>query len=205
MTTEPTNGGAPPRIDPTVVTKEAIDMAKEDLRREIAASKELTDLSRDSLRTEVMSDIRRVNDVADQKFDSVAQRFEEREIRFNTAVRENRVALDTALAAAKEAVEVQNKSDALSITKAEVATQKQIDALVELFNTRTDSLNIQIGDVKSRLDRGEGTVHGEDKSAAQLTAEKAQATAKTSMFIAAVGGAAYLIYLVLAISTKGKF
>jgi len=198
MTAEPSNGGAPPRVDPTVVTKEAIDMAKEDLRREVAASKELTDLSRDSLRTEVMSDIRRVNDVSDQKFDSVAQRFAERDVRFTTAVAENRIALESALAAAKEAVAVQNASDALSITKAETATQKQIDALVELFNTRTDALSTQISDVKSRLDRGEGTAHGEDRSAAT-------GTARINIIIAALSAGGFFLYLAIAVATKGRF
>src|ERR1035438_5626536 len=129
--TDQSNGGAPPRIDPTSVTKEAIDAAKADLRREMEVIVRERDSAVAALRVEVMSEIRRVNDVTDQKFDAVKQQFEERDTRTEQAAQESRISLDAALAAAKEAVGEQNKSNALSIAKSEGATQKQIDALVE--------------------------------------------------------------------------
>jgi len=205
MTDTPSNGGAPPRVDPTTVTKEAIDAVKEDLRREMGTIVRERVTALEGLRTEVMSEIRRVNDVSDQKFNGIKQQFEERDVRTENAAQESRISLDAALAAAKEAVGEQNKSNALSIDKSEVATQKQIDALVELSNTRTDALDARVSDLKGRLDRGEGTVRGEDRSGAQAVAEKAQQTATRGMIIATIGGGAYLVYLILAITTKGKF
>jgi hypothetical protein len=43
-----------------------------------------------------------------------------------------------------------------AIAKSEIATQKQIDAMVQLMATSNKSLEDKIADLKSRLDRGEG-------------------------------------------------
>jgi hypothetical protein len=66
------------------------------------------------------------------------------------------MSLDAALAAAKEAVAEQNKANAQAIAKAELATQKQIDAIALLMTNNTGSLEDKIADFKTRLDRGEG-------------------------------------------------
>jgi hypothetical protein len=147
------NGGAPPRIDPTVLTTEVIDKAKEDLRREMETI--VT-----GLRIEVMSEIRRVNDVADQKFNAIKQQFDERDTRTEQAAAEGRISLDAALAAAKEAVTEQNKSNALSIEKSEVATQKRIDANELLSRTSLAALSDRLDDVKERQDKGQAGVNG---------------------------------------------
>jgi hypothetical protein len=155
---EESNGGAPPRVDPTKLTTEAVNAAKEDLRREMESIRLLAETNLISQRTEVMGEIRRVSDVTDQKFNAVDQRFEERDTRTEQAAQESRISLDAALAAAKEAVGEQNKSNALSIAKSEVATQKQIDALVELFNTRTSALDSRLNDIKERQDKGQAGI-----------------------------------------------
>ncbi len=189
--TEPLNGGAPPRVDPTTVTKEAIDTAKEDLRREAA-----TNLS--SLRIEVMSEIRRVNDVADQKFDAVNQRFAERDTRTEQGAQESRISLDAALAAAKEAVSEQNKANAQSILKSEVATQKQIDSLVTLSDTRIGAVEERLGDLKERQDKGQGGLNGERY---EKTEHRAQSNLTTNIVTAAILGASAVVTVLIA---KGK-
>src|ERR1039458_8242705 len=107
------NGG-PPRVDPTILTTDMVNAAKEDLRREMASEKIVAETNLKSLRIEVMSEIRRVNDVTDQKFDSVRGQFEERDVRVEQTALSGRISLDAALAAAKEAVGEQNKSNTLS-------------------------------------------------------------------------------------------
>lgn len=151
----PPNGTSLPRPDPTTLTTDVVNAAKEDLRRELQALREVLITSLAALRTEAMSEVRRVNDVTDQKFDAVRQQFTERDTRTEQAAQESRISLDAALAAAKEAVGEQNKSNAQSILKSEVATQKQIDSLVTLMSTSIKAAEDKIADLKSRLDRGE--------------------------------------------------
>src|SRR5665213_162904 len=68
-----TNGGAPPRVDPTKLTTDMVNIAKEDIRREAEAFREVVFMKIDDNRTEIMSEIRRVNDVNDQKYDGIEQ------------------------------------------------------------------------------------------------------------------------------------
>lgn len=100
--------------------------------------------------------IKNVADVAWEKFAAINTRFEERDTRTEQAAQESRISLDAALAAAKEAVSEQNKANTLAIGKSEAATQKQIDALMAQMATSNKSLEDKIGDIKGRLDRGEG-------------------------------------------------
>lgn len=194
--TDQSNGGAPPRIDPTSVTKEAIDAAKADLRREMEVIVRERDSAVAALRVEVMSEIRRVNDVTDQKFDAVKQQFEERDTRTEQAAQESRISLDAALAAAKEAVGEQNKSNALSIAKSEGATQKQIDALVELFNTRTGALDNRVSDIKSRLDSGEG---GQTGQRMERDDRRASTNLTTNIMTAGILGISAVVTVLIAV------
>jgi hypothetical protein len=109
-----------------------------------------------ALREFIMSQIDNIRDVTTEKFDAVNARFVERDVRTEQAAVESRISLDAALAAAKEAVAEQNKANAQAIGKSETATQKQIDAMVQLMTTSNRSLDDKIADIKSRLDRGEG-------------------------------------------------
>jgi hypothetical protein len=109
-----------------------------------------------ALREYIMSQIGNTRDVTAEKFDAVNARFVERDVRTEQTAMESRISLDAALAAAKEAVAEQNKANAQAIGKSETATQKQIDAMVQLMTTSNNSLEDKIADIKSRLDRGEG-------------------------------------------------
>jgi hypothetical protein len=113
-----------------------------------------------ALREFILSRVEKLQDVNAEKFESINSRFLERDIRIDRAAQEARMSLDSAMAAAKEAVAEQNKANVQAIAKAEVATQKQIDALVQLMTTSNKSLEDKIADVKTRLDRGEGRSTG---------------------------------------------
>ena len=194
--TDVSNGGAPPRIDPTTVTKELIDTAKEDLRREISVLATERATAMLGLRTEVMSEIRRVNDVADQKFNAIKQQFEERDTRTEQAAQESRISLDAALAAAKEAVGEQNKSNAQSIEKSEVATQKRIDAVETLFRTSISALSDRLDDVKERQDKGQAGVNG---AQAERVEHRAIGTQYTNVITAVILAAAVLASTLIAV------
>jgi BMFP domain-containing protein YqiC len=122
-----------------------VEELRADLERQMKALREL-----------IMSQIDKIRDVDAERFDAVNTRFLERDSRTEQAALESRISLDAALAAAKEAVSEQNKANAAAIGKSETATQKQIDAMVQLMTTSNKSLEDKISDIKTRLDRGEG-------------------------------------------------
>lgn len=129
---------------------------KEESSREQAAIRESYQLQ---IQTVVLT-IKSVADVDQEKFAGIETRFAERDTRTAQTADESRISLDAALAAAKEAVSLQNEANSQAIAKSEVATQKQIDAMTELMRTSTKALDDKITDLKGRLDRGEGQEKG---------------------------------------------
>jgi hypothetical protein len=121
-----------------------------------------------ALRELIMSQIENVRSVSADKFDSINGRFRERDAQLEQAAREGRISLDSALAVAKDAVSEHNKSNERAIEKAETATGKQIEAMLQLMTTSNRSLEERIGDLKTRLDRGEG----QDTASTQARSER---------------------------------
>lgn len=166
------------RIDPSKLTTDAVLAAKEDLRREIREAERLRQIEHTTLRDLVFAAIdnsqsqreamrrdlelndRRIEEGVVLRFIAVDQRFVERDTRTEQAAQESRISLDAALAAAKEAVGEQNKSNTQSILKSETSTMKLIDGLQTLMSTNTDATNDKIADLRTRLDRGEGNITG---------------------------------------------
>jgi hypothetical protein len=122
---------------------------KEEVDRQILALREYVD-----------GQVQMVTAVNQERFAAVNMRFQERDTRTEETAQQSRISLDAALAAAKEAVSEQNKANTLAIGKSEAATQKQIDSMDALIATITKSLESKIGDVKERLDRGDGKGQG---------------------------------------------
>ena len=191
------NGGAPPRVDPTKLTTEAVNIAKEDLRREMSAIRELAETNLHSLRTEVMSEIRRIDDVSVQKFNGIKQQFDERDERVNQTALSGRISLDAALAAAKEAVGEQNKSNTLSIDVASRGTTKQIDALQELFTTSIRSVEDKIADHQRRLDSGEGSTRGQNIEKTEQRSMRRESGDSIGRYIAGATGFIGVVTIVI--------
>jgi hypothetical protein len=145
-----------------------VDQSREALHREIEHLREDADRARLAQRELLQSHIDRVADIGQEKFTAIATQFAERDTRTGQAEVERQKSLDAALAAAKEAVSEQNKANTEAIRKSELATQKQIDALVALMTTSNESLNDKIADVKARLDQGEGRSGGHSDSTRNL-------------------------------------
>jgi hypothetical protein len=108
-----------------------------------------------------------VRDVNTEKFQAIDSRFAERDVRTEQTALASRTSLEAALAAAKEAVSEQNKANAQAIAKSELATQKQIDAMAQLMTNSNKSLEDKIGDLRTRLDRGEGRSTGSTETRAE--------------------------------------
>jgi hypothetical protein len=112
----------------------------------------------------VMSAVGALKELHDERFDSIAIQFAERDTRTEQTSRDSKVAVAAALQAAKEAVGEQNKSSALAIAKSETATTKQIDQQAVLIATATKGLEDKIGDLKDRVTANESRVLGGNKA-----------------------------------------
>ena len=188
-------GGLRRVVDLHVVTLNLLPEQREQLR--VRLQHEITEHV-SAAREAVGAEIKRVEDVNNQKFCAIDTQFDERDGRVAQAASEARISLDAALSAAKEAVGEQNKSNALSINKSEQATQKQIDSLETLMQTSFKALEDKYGDLKGRLDRGEGSDSGEKQT--KMFHSQAQAT--IFGWLAAGGG--IVTALILAIAALAK-
>ena len=121
------------------------------LEREVRSSMEATTALRHTEIATVEQQVTHLRLTIDEKFRSVELQFKERDTRSERESRDNKVAVDAAFAAQKEAASEQNKSNTLAITKSEVATQETINKLAELFRTTTDALGDKIDDLKQRM------------------------------------------------------
>ena len=83
---------------------------------------------------------------------TVNERFTQGDVQTEKAARDVKSAVDAAFAAAKEAVGEQNKSNALSIAKSEVATTKQIDQLSENLRISVQNTNDKIESINKNFD-----------------------------------------------------
>lgn len=83
---------------------------------------------------------------------TVNERFTQGDVQTEKAARDVKSAVDAAFAAAKEAVGEQNKSNALSIAKSEVATTKQIDQLSENLRISVKNTDDKIDGIKNNFD-----------------------------------------------------
>ena len=104
----------------------------------------------------------------DQQFEDAytgtTLRFTERDTRSERESRDNKIAVDAAFAAAKEAVAENNKSSALATDKSEAGFTKQIDQLTLLIETRAKASDDKIDDIKDQLARNRGVGQGQQSA-----------------------------------------
>ena len=119
-------------------------------------------------------------------------------------------AIAAALQAQKEAAGESQKSSAAAIAKAETATSESIKQLQALFQTSIAGLSTQILDVKSRLDKGEGSTLGTREARVDYRDERTERhfqTVDNRGLIFGVTGAVFglLAVLIAAISLMSHF
>jgi hypothetical protein len=105
----------------------------------------------------MLSLVKRLEDVSEQRFARIDVGLMERDKRADQLTLANSAALAAALAAQKEAAGESQKSAALAISKSEGATAEAIKAGAQQFQIGLTSLTSQVNDIKSRLDKGEGS------------------------------------------------
>jgi cation transport regulator ChaB len=123
--------------------------------------------------------------VMDERFASIETQFKERDTRSERESRDNKVAVDAAFAAQKEAASEQNKSNTLAIDKSEKATAETIDKLAELVGTQILALADKVDDLKDRVARAEASKQGGRDSTAGLYALVGTLVAVSGLVLAA--------------------
>ena len=129
----------------------------------------------------LFASVKRLEDVSEQRFARIDAGLMERDKRADQLALANSAALAAALSAQKEAAAEAQKSAALAIGKSEGATSEAIKLGQTLFQTGLNSLTAQVNDLKSRLDKGEGSRTISDPATeTRLAALNATVTSLTS-------------------------
>jgi hypothetical protein len=186
--------------------QEALKAIKDDWRHEHTALLERVDLTAQStqeLRTAeiaiVAGQIENLAHIMDERFKSIANQFEERDTRSERESRDNKVAVDAAFAAQKEAAAKQEETFSKGIDKSEGATQETINKLTELFRTTNQGLSDKVDDLKQRLSDSEKNLQQRISEVAQVAngsvSEKAGAKGDRAALYATIGVISALLIL----------
>jgi cation transport regulator ChaB len=168
MTSE--DGTRPPIPDPTVLTTEALLRAVgserdyvdgriavlEERLRAIDVATRLLNETVNRVPTDVTKEVSHLRELMDERFGSVIVQFRERDTRQEREARDNKVAVDAAFAAQKEAAAKQDESNAKAINKSEVSTGEIIRGLAD----KIDDLKTRIGTVEATKQGGRETLSG---------------------------------------------
>ena len=168
---DPTFSTAVPVPDPSTLTTEQLDKAIDGLKTLIESRLDGMDtailLRMDNIRAihgETAEAIKCATDLQNEKFRSVDQRFTERDIRSEREARDNKVAVDAAFAAQKEAAAKQDEANAKAIDKSEKATAETIKTNQELTSAKTEALTKNQDEMKLQLSRIEASKVGRDEN-----------------------------------------
>jgi cation transport regulator ChaB len=119
----------------------------------------ILDAEKQALTTAIQASEHQINlikELYEEKFNGIQTQFKERDTRSERESRDNKVAVDAAFAAQKEAAAKQDEANQKAIDKSEKATSDTLAKQADLFNSTTDYIRVQIGDLKDRLTRLEG-------------------------------------------------
>lgn len=162
--------------DPTVLTTQQLDRGLESERdyvkgeirviqerlRGIDIATQLLSATVTRVPTDVQIAVQNLKELHNERFDSIATQFQERDTRSERESRDNKVAVDAAFAAQKEAASEQNKSNTLAIDKSEKATAETLNKQADLFQSSIKGIESQIVDLKERITGLETTTRTEN-------------------------------------------
>lgn len=96
-----------------------------------------------------------------EKFEGVQKQFDERDVRIEQSAIATKTAVDAALQAAEKSVNDKNESAAQAIAKSEANVTKQIDGQGALIAQGNDAKQLQIDDLKARVQAIESKTEGQ--------------------------------------------
>lgn len=141
--------------------------------------------------------------IMDERFKSVALQFTERDTRSEREARDNKVAVDAAFAAQKEAAAKEAEFNRRAIEKSEAATTDTINKLGDLFKTTTDGLVDKINDLKGRVVGMEQRRIGSQEATGEQQVQRTASTAANGLYIAIAGVAVSIGAIVAAVIASG--
>lgn len=199
----PGTGDIRPVPDPTVLTTQqllsAISAVREVIETRLAGMDKAIDLLQghnDKLRPMIMAlldeKVNHLQALHEEKFAGIQVQFKERDTRSERESRDNKVAVDAAFAAQKEAAARQDEANAKAIDKSERATTETIKTNQELTKAATDNLTKDVDSLKLAVNAIQAAGIGQAK--AQDTGH-ASSTLLVSIVAAVIG----LVGLVTAI------
>jgi hypothetical protein len=171
MSTEQTPGTMDSRAllvsDPSSLTTQQLQreltLLRELIETRLAAMDKAQKIFEDNLTrvpTDTDKQISHLKELHEEKFRSIEIQFRERDNRTEQNSKQSELAINAALQAAKEAVEKQNQSSAIAISKSENATTKQLDQIGFQIQAIAKSSDDKIADLKERLTMQEGQKKG---------------------------------------------
>jgi hypothetical protein len=174
------DGGLRPVPDPTLLTTQQLFGAIASLKELVFTrldgmdkAMELFNANITRVPTDTDKQIGHLKELMIEKFQAVSVVFLERDKRAEQSARDSKTAIDAALQAAKDAVAKQNEASDRAISKSEVATTKQIDALGTLIGTNNKAIEGTLQDLKDRINRYEGAERGEHAAVGSRQASNA--------------------------------
>jgi len=131
--------------------------------------------------------------IVDEKFTSIDNQFKERDTRSERESRDNKVAVDAAFAAQKEAAAKQDEGNQKSIDKSEKSTQDTINKLSEKVDTQIKSLGDKIDDIKDRVNRIESQKEGVQQQRIGFSSNIGNYVAVGSLVLLAIAIIGYIV------------
>lgn len=148
---------------------------------------------------QIAEKVNHLAELMDERFKSVEKQFEERDTRADRESKDNKVAVDAAFAAQKEAAAEQNKSNTLAIDKSERATAETLNKQADLFKSTTDALADKIDDLKDNTTR---QIADLKESRANVSGAATGTKATIAYIFASIGAVGGLIGIAVAIITN---
>lgn len=199
------NGGSRPVPDPTELTDRAIARSEKSQKQYIdgqlairderlngideATKLRLTQAAAlvDGFSGEIDVKVGSLELLHAEKFSSISTQFRERDIRAEREARDNKVAVDAAFAAQKEAAAKQDEANAKAIDKSERATAETIKTNQELSKATSDALTKNLDELKQAVTRIESRTVGAQENRAQSTESRTTIIAVVGVVAAILG------------------
>ena len=176
-----------PNPDPTTATNNAVDRAMRSERdyvdgRIAALYERLSAMDQATmLRLQTITNVPELIDekvgnlkaLTIVKFDNVDDRFKERDTRGEREARDNKVAVDAAFSAQKEAAAKQDEANQKAIDKSEKATNETITKNADAAEARANALADKIDDLKERMDRSDASRLGNNEATTRFRTTQA--------------------------------
>jgi hypothetical protein len=172
----------------------AVTLVPQETDKQISHLKELHDSRFTELQDRMQSIRTALETKIDDRSSSVQLQFRERDIRTDQTSRDNKVAVDAALQAAKELVGEQNRSSTLAISKSESSVAKQIEQIETLIKTGNKAVDDKFADAKDRITRLESIGTGRSTEHAALTNQFNWSVGIAVAILLSLAGFAFQIY-----------